>query len=198
VDDFAATVDHLATHDVRMPVQLPAGFGFSSPSTTAGIQFEWSGFTVPEDPRRGAPTPERAVAPVLEVTNLAFVGAVVTDPVAAARRLATLLDTAVTFERSEAAPGDPLAGVSLGDCTLALFPLDADRSTELWGRRHDRPRVSLLAVRVPDLADACTALRDVDVPLLREGPGLLVLDPSTTADVEVAVVGDLLPGDPRS
>jgi hypothetical protein len=38
----------------------------------------------------------------------------------------------------------------------------------------------------------------VDVRLLREGPGLLVLDPSTTADVEVAVVGDLLPGDPRS
>jgi hypothetical protein len=181
-----------------MPVQMPAGFGFSSPSTTAGIQFEWAGFTVAEDPRLGAPTPAFSRTPVLEVTDLAFVGAVVADPREDARRLATLLDTEVTFEHPRVAPGEPVAGVSLGDCTLALFDLDSDRSGLIWGRPHDRPRVALLAVRVPDLEVARVALGDAGVRIQYETARIVVLDPSTTADVELAVVADLLPGDPRS
>jgi catechol 2,3-dioxygenase-like lactoylglutathione lyase family enzyme len=197
VDDFAATVSHLELHDVEMPVQLPSGFGFSSPRATCGIQFEWAEFTVEEDPRAGAPEPAFLEPPVLDVTNLAFVGAVVEDPIADARRLAEVLDSKVVFEDRQAAAGEPVAGVSVGDCTLALYRLDREHSVELWGRVHDRPRVSLLAVRVPDLDVARAALAAADAGVIRETTGTLVLDPDTTGDVEIAVVDRLLRGDPR-
>jgi catechol 2,3-dioxygenase-like lactoylglutathione lyase family enzyme len=198
VDDFPATAAHLESHGVEMPVQLPSGFGFSSPRATCGIQFEWADFTVDEDPRAGAPEPAFDVPPVLDVTELAFVGAVVDDPIAASRRLAELLGTRVTFEDAGAADGEPVAGVSVGDCVLALFRLVPGASEELWRRPHDRPRVSLLGVRVADLDDARPALAAAGAAVRRETVGMLVLDPDTTADVEIAVVDRLLPGDPRS
>jgi hypothetical protein len=87
--------------------------------------------------------------------------------------------------------------VSLGDCTLALFQLDVDASSDVWGHHHDRPRVMLAGVRVPDLDQALEDLIDAGARILREAPGMLVLDPDTTADVEIAVIDQLLPGDPR-
>ena len=51
VDDFETSVAQLAEMGVTMPVVV-GHFGFSSPRTTFGLQLEWSGFTVPEDPRR--------------------------------------------------------------------------------------------------------------------------------------------------
>jgi catechol 2,3-dioxygenase-like lactoylglutathione lyase family enzyme len=197
VDNLDATVAHLAQHDVDMPVRLPGGFGFSSPRATCGIQFEWSEFTVDEDPRAGAPEPTFLVPPVLDVINLAFVGAVVDTPIADARRLAELLDSKVLFEDPQADAGEPEAGVSVGDCALALYRIDGEHSRELWGRIHDRPRVSLLGVRVPDLDVARAALAAAGVGILREASGALVLDPGATGDIELAVVDRLLPGDPR-
>jgi hypothetical protein len=198
IENFAATVAHLERHDVEMPVRLPDGFGFSSPRATCGIQLEWAEFTVDEDPRAGAPEPAFVIPPVLDVTNLAFVGAVVDTPIADARRLAELLDSKVLFEDSQAAAGEPEAGVSVGDCALALYRIDREHSRELWGRMHDRPRVSLLGVRVSDLDLARSALVAAGVGILREATGVLVLDPSATGDIELAVVDRLLPGDPRS
>jgi catechol 2,3-dioxygenase-like lactoylglutathione lyase family enzyme len=198
IDDFAATVSHLERHGVPMPVRLPCGFGFSSPRATCGIQFEWSGFTVDEDPRTGAPEPDFEAPPVLDVTHLAFVGAIVDDPIADARRLAELLDSSITFEDPAAAPGEPVAGVWVGDCMLALYRIDGEHSRQLWGRVHDRPRISLLGVRVSDLGVADAALRSAGAVVLRRAAGTLVLDPDTTGDVEIAVVDHLLPGDPRT
>ena len=179
-----------------MPVVV-GHFGFSSPRTTFGLQLEWSGFTVPEDPRRGAPLPALTRTPLLDATNHAFVGAVVDDPVTAARGLADMFATVVTFENSDAPPGEPVAGVSVGDCTLALYRLLPDESRALWGRTHDRPRVSLCGVRVDDVEAARTALEGAGVRVLRDAAGTLVLDPDTTGGIEVAVVDQLLPGDPR-
>lgn len=198
VADFADSVAHLDALGVAMPVQLPSGFGFSSPRSTCGLQFEWADFTVDEDPRAGAPDPAFETQPVLDVSHHAFVGAVVADPVEAARRLAELLGTSVTFERSDAPLGEARAGVALGDCSLGLYQLDTDTSIELWARRHDRPRVSLLGVCVTDLSKAREALEAAAVAILRETPGTLVLDPDTTGDIEIAVVEALPPGDPRS
>jgi hypothetical protein len=198
VEDFSATIAHLEAHDVSVPVQMPDGFGFSSPRATCGLQLEWSAFTVAEDPRTGASVPPLEGTPALDVTHLAFIGAVVADPQADARRLATLFGTEVTFERPDAALGEPEAGVSVGDCTLALYRLDRDRSADLWGRRHDRPQVSLLGVCVSDLAAAHVALADADVGVVRETGSAVVLEPATTGDVEIAVVDQLLPGDPRA
>ena len=71
------------------------------------------------------------------------------------------------------------------------------RASALWGRTHDRPRVSLCGVRVDDVEAARAALEGAGVRVLRDAAGALVLDPDTTGGIEVAVVDQLLPGDPR-
>jgi Glyoxalase/Bleomycin resistance protein/Dioxygenase superfamily len=196
VEDFDATVAHLARHGVAMPVVLDH-FGFTSPRATCGLQFEWSDFTVPEDPRAGAPEPPFVAPPLLDVTHHAFVGAVVDDPIAAAQWMETAFGTPVTFTDPDAAPGTESAGVSLGDCTLALFRLAPDDSVALWGRAHERPGISRLGLRIADLDDARVKLRGAGVAFVRDEPDRLVLDPATTGDLEVTLVADLLPGDPR-
>ena len=73
-------------------------------------------------------------------THHAFVGALVEDPGGWAQRFARLLGTVVTFERSDAALGPTRwPGVSLGDCTLALYrlPATAAEGLALWGRPSD-------------------------------------------------------------
>src|SRR5450759_2891289 len=71
---------------------------------------------------------------------------------AAADRLAEVLDTGVTFRDPAAPPGRPEAGVSLGDMTLALYPIpEAGLSERLWGHVYQRAQTSNLGVRVPDL-----------------------------------------------
>ena len=196
VDDFDATTAHLADRGVPMPVVVDH-FGFTSPRATCGLQFEWSDFTVPEDPRVGAPVPPFVVPPLIDVTHHAFVGALVDEPVGAAEWMATTFGTTVTFTRAQATPGEEHAGVSLGDCTLALAPLVPDESAALWGRPHERPAVVTLGLRVADLEAARVVLPGAGVGILREAPGRLVLDPATTGDLQVTLVADLLPGDPR-
>jgi catechol 2,3-dioxygenase-like lactoylglutathione lyase family enzyme len=196
VEDFAATVAHLETNGVGMPVQL-RGFGFSRPRDTCGLQFEWSEFTVKEDPRSGAPEPEFLVAPAVHVTHQAFVGVVVDEPVVAAQRFARAFGARVLFEAPEADVGDAHAAVWLGDCVLSLYPLAPSQSRKVWRRDHDQPRVSLLGLRVDNLAEAEAILADRGVRVLRRAPGILVLDPDCTADIEVALVDGLMPGDVR-
>jgi catechol 2,3-dioxygenase-like lactoylglutathione lyase family enzyme len=196
VDDFAATNEHLAARGVPMPVVVDH-FGFTSPRATHGIQFEWSDHTVAEDPRAGAPVPELPVPPVVDVTHHAFVGAVVDDPIATALDMAATFGTPITFTDPDAPAGHAQAGLSLGDCTLALYPFAPEASMALWGRHRERPGASVLGLRVEDLEDARSRLPDAGVTVLRAAPGQLVLDPATTGDVEIVLVADLLPGDPR-
>jgi catechol 2,3-dioxygenase-like lactoylglutathione lyase family enzyme len=197
VEDFEATVEHLEAQGVRVPIRLERGFGFSAPRTTAGVQFEWSGFTVDEDPRAGAPEPPFLAPPLVAVTHHAFVGAVVEDPASAAAQFERTLGLPVAYRARDAAPGEPQAVVSLGDCVLALYPLIPEASQALWGRALERPGVSVLGLRADNLGEAREALQSAQVRVLRESPGSLVLDPVTTADIGVVVVEDLLPGDPR-
>ena len=90
-----------------------------------------------------------------------------------------------------------MAGVSLGDCTLALFPLPGDDSRALWGRTYERPRTHLLALRVDDLEAATDALHRAGITIVRWEGGLVVLDPAATGGVQIALTATLLPGDPR-
>ena len=153
----------------------------------------------PNDPRFGTPIPPYTVEPLLDVTHMAFGGAVVADPLVAAGRLAELLGTAVTFSDASAPPGSPQAGVSLRDMTLALYAMPADdaTSTALWGHVYRRPQTSNLGVRVPDLDVARTALHDAGVHLVREDERAVVVHPDATGGVVVVVVDELLPADPR-
>jgi hypothetical protein len=199
VEDLEATMAHLQQEEVHIAARPRPEMCFSDPRDTGGIFFQWSTFELDVDPRFGAPPPgppppSQVLAPAVQH---AFVGALVDDPIARASTFATLLGTTVTFEDATAPPGHPMAGVSLGDCTLALFPLPGDESHTLWGRPYGRPRTNLLALRVDDLGAATDALHRAGITIVRWDGDLVVLDPAATGGVQIALTGSLLPGDPR-
>jgi catechol 2,3-dioxygenase-like lactoylglutathione lyase family enzyme len=199
VADADATVAHLESLGVKVASRVDDVIVFTHPATTAGVVIEWYGGVPENDPRFGTPMPPYSVEPLLDVTHMAFGGAVVDDPPGAARRLASLFGTCVTFVDETAPAGSPSAGVSLGDMTLALFALPPDPavSSSLWGHVYRRPQTSSLGVRVPDLAAALSALTAFGVPIVRHDDRAIVIHPDATAGVSLVVVEDLLPGDPR-
>jgi hypothetical protein len=192
VADTDATVAFLGTHDCRVASRV-GDIVFTAPRATAGVVVEWYGGVPPNDPRWGTPLPPCSREPLLDVTRMAFAGAVVHDPVSAAARLADLFATGVTYSSADG------AGVSLVDMTLALFPVPGDEaaSERLWGHVYDRPQTSSLGVCVPDLASALDALVGAGVPLVRHDERMIVVHPAATGGVAVCVVDNLLPGDPR-
>lgn len=196
VRDIERAVAHVETTGVPIAARPMPEMFFTDPRSTDGVFVEWGAFEVHEDPRFGAELPVAEVGSLLDVRTQAFVGAVVADPFATARSLSALLGTPVTFEEFGAPAGEPMAGVSLADCTLALYPLPgADAS--LWGSAYSSPRCHLLALSVPELGAARAALRPSTFGVLRDTPTMIVLDPATTGGVQVALVDALLPGDPR-
>jgi len=198
VEDIDATISHLGSVGCRVASRIDDVIVFTDPRTTEGIVIEWYGGEAPNDPRFGTPIPGYAVEPLLDVTHMAFGGAIVPDPAASGTRLAEVLGTGVTFADPSAAPGAPQAGVSLGDMTLALYPLtDATTSEALWGHVYERAQTSSLGVRVPSLDDALGALQRAAVPLVRHDATAIVVHPGATGGVVLVVVEDLLPGDPR-
>jgi hypothetical protein len=199
VADIDATVAHLESRGATIAARADDVIVFTHPTSTCGVVVEWYGGRPPNDPRFGTPLPDFAVPPVLDVTHMAFGGAVVEDPPAAAARLATLLDTGVTFVDPSAPPGAPEAGVSLRDMTLALYrlPPSESASLELWGHAYGRPQTSSLGVMVRDLSVASAALVAAGVPLVRADDRCAVVHPSATGGVSLVVVDSLLPGDPR-
>jgi len=208
VEDIDATVAHLERAGCRVAARVDEVIVFTDPRTTEGVVIEWYGGQAPNDPRFGTPVPPYPVEPLLDVTHMAFGGAVVPSPGTSATRLAELFGTEVTFRAAGRAEGDahsgtgggaPAAGVSLGDMTLALYPLvDAATSAALWGHVYARAQTSSLGVRVPDLAAALDRLRGAGVPLVRHDDDAIVVHPDATGGVVLVVVDRLLPGDPRA
>jgi catechol 2,3-dioxygenase-like lactoylglutathione lyase family enzyme len=199
VADIDATIAHLESVGVRVASRIDDVIVFTDPKTTAGVVIEWYGSQSENDPRFGTPIPPYPVEPLLDVTQMAFGGAVVEDPEVAARRLAEVFDTAVTFVEPTAPLGSPRAGVSLADMTLALYGLpDATSGRGLWGHVYERPQTSNLGVRVPDLSIALSALLGAGVRVVRHDDDLIVVHPDVTGGVVLVVVEELLPGDPRS
>jgi hypothetical protein len=198
VRDVEATMAYLVSIGIPIAARPDPGFCFSDPRATGGVFFEWSQLEVHEDPKFGAPEPPFTTEPMLAVTQQAWVGAIVDDPVTLAPLLAKALGSSVTLDNAEAGPDAPAAAVPVGrDCMLALYKMPGDRSADLWGRTYGRPRTHLLALRVEDLDEARTALDAAGVTVIRTGPHELVLDPAATGEAAVAVVDRLLPGDPR-
>jgi catechol 2,3-dioxygenase-like lactoylglutathione lyase family enzyme len=198
VSDIEATIAHLGAVGVRVASRVDEIIVFTDPKTTAGVVIEWYGGESENDPRFGTPIPPYLVEPLLEVTHMAFGGAVVEDPVADAERLAAVFGTEVSFTDPSASPGSPAAGVSLVDMTLALFAIpDPAQGTELWGHVYTRPQTSSLGVKVPDLGEALSRLEGAGVPLVRRDEKMIVTPPDAAGGVIVAIVEDLLPGDPR-
>jgi Glyoxalase/Bleomycin resistance protein/Dioxygenase superfamily len=198
VSDIEATIAHLEAVGVRVASRVDDIIVFTDPRTTAGVVIEWYGGQSPNDPRFGTPIPPYPVEPLLDVTQMAFGGAVVEDPPAAAARLATVFGTSTSFVDPSAPAGSPAAGVSLVDMTLALFILpDPATSTTLWGHVYERPQTSCLGLRVPDLGEALARLHGAGVPLVRHDESMIVTHPDAAGGVILVVVDQLLPGDPR-
>lgn len=196
VDDVENAASRVSAAGVSVAARPTPEMFFSDPRHTDGVFVEWSEFEVDIDPHFGAPVPpvsDRLVA----VERQAFVAAVVADPAMTARRLADLFGTEVTFDHPGAAAGEPRAGVSLGDCSLALYGLPGESSTALWGRPLDRPRCHLVALLVADLPPD-EVLAEAGFGTVRRDDSIVVIDPATTGGVEIALVDTLLPGDPRS
>jgi methylmalonyl-CoA/ethylmalonyl-CoA epimerase len=198
VSDIEATMEHMRANGVRIAARPLPEMCFTDPRDTGGVFFQWAVFEVDVDPRFGGKLPEVPAGPVLDIREHAFIGALVADPVRCADRFCQLLGTRVTFERPGAGPESPRIGVSLGDCTLALYALAPAESSALWGRAYDRPRTHLMALRVDELDAAKDALLAADIPIVRADDSAVVLDPGVTGGVQTAVVGSLLPGDPRT
>jgi catechol 2,3-dioxygenase-like lactoylglutathione lyase family enzyme len=198
VEDIDATVEHLEAVGCRVASRIDEVIVFTDPRTTAGVVIEWYGAEAPNDPRFGTAIPSYPVTPLLGVSHMAFGGAVVEDVQSSASRLAEVFGTSVTF-RDDGGAGSPHAGVSLGDMTLALFPLpDPDASEALWGHVYRRPQTSSLGVRVPDLSVALERLTAAGVRLVRHDKDAIVVHPDATGGVVLVVVERLLPGDPRT
>jgi hypothetical protein len=198
VADIDATIRHLESVGCRVASRIDDVIVFTDPRTTAGVVIEWYGGESANDPRFGTPIPPYPVAPLLDVTHMAFGGAVVDEPFAAAERLAEVFGTTTTFRDEHAPLGRPRAGVSLADMTLALYRLpDAAASETLWGHVYTRAQTSSLGVRVPDLRAALELLEHAQVPLVRQDDTQIVVHPEATGGVVVVVVDRLLPGDPR-
>jgi hypothetical protein len=188
----------LERHGVRIASEIDGHIVFTHPADTAGIVIEWFDVQEALDPRFGAPMPAAVADPILDVQQMAFGGAVVIDPAVAAEHLAGLFGTSITFVDEAAPPGRPAAGVSLGDCTLALYPLpERAESERLWGWVYERPMTCNMGVRVPDLRAARARLAAADVPVRRDDGDALVIGADVTGGVILVVVDELLPGDPR-
>jgi hypothetical protein len=199
VADIDATIAYLALHGAPVASRPEPQIVFTAPKGTEGIAVEWFGHGEPLDPRFGAPMPPLQRTPVLDITHMAFGGIMTLDPAASARRFADLFDREVTFLDPHAAPGDPQAGVSMGDMTLAIYPLPRTpaESQQLWGWTYERPQTCNLGLRVPDLVAARATLEEAEVALVRHDDRSIVISPDVTGGVVLVIVQDLLRCDPR-
>jgi hypothetical protein len=197
VADLAATKEHLASVGIAIAASPGEGYFFTDPRQTSGIVVQWSVLEMPEDPRFNEQPPSPGSEPAIEVVQHAFVGAVVADPIAVAEQMSRLMATAITFVGPGATPGDAIAGVSLGDCSLLLYALDGVDTVATWGREYPKSRTHVLGLLVADLESARTSLAQTGVAIVRQDERQIIVDPSETGGVAIALVGELPTGDPR-
>ena len=136
VADVDAALERALALGVRTADRPQPGVAFTRPGDMAGLLFEWFSNHQGDDPRWGHALPPLSVEPVVDVRHFAFVGAVVDDPAAAAEHLGRVLDTGLTTFAGDGPVDTPRAGVDLGDCTLALYPMpSAERERDRVGPR---------------------------------------------------------------
>jgi catechol 2,3-dioxygenase-like lactoylglutathione lyase family enzyme len=197
-EDVHATLRRIERLGVEVATVIADDIVFTRSAGTAGLVIEWASHVQQDDPRWGAPEPPFVVQPVVNVEHMSFVGALVADPVADAQRLAEVLDTDLELYDADG-PDVPYAGLSLGDCTLALYPLPPDEATSraLWGGHYRRPRCLSMGLTVADQRVAERALAEAGVPVhhrTADGQAVLV----EGLPFPVLLSESLLASDPRA
>jgi len=201
VDDLAVADEWFTAHGAKPTLPPATRFTFTRPAETCGLQFEWADFDdLSWDPRHNGRYPAKGT-PLIDVARTAAWGALVADPRKAVARLRELTPMPIAFERYGAPAGEPAAGLSVGDCVLALYKVPATPEDEarLWGTRVARPRFHLMTFRVRDLAAARAAFTREKVRILREDAanGLFITHPEDTQGLCMAWTDRDYPGDPR-
>ena len=150
VADAAAAKAHLDSVGVRIVNELVPGLFFTHPADTAGLLLEWNANPQADDPGGAARCPRAAIRSWASSAWPSSAPWCATRS-ADARRLAEVLGLPVTFD-ADGAPhrGAIVSAVSLGDCSLALSPLE--------GSGAPARRVFSLGLLVHDLAAAESAL----------------------------------------
>ncbi len=197
VENLDETIEHLVRGGVEVGVRPAAGFCFTDPRLSGGLLFEWSDFTIPEDPRIGAPEPHHPDKPLLDVLTNAFIGALVPEPSEWADHFGDLFGLVETFRDPKAAPDQPVVCLAAPDCTLALFRLTPDASAHYWGTAHTRARCHILGLGVPSLEAAGRSLGDAGIAIRRRSDEAIFIDPLDTGEVPLMLIEELLTGDPR-
>jgi catechol 2,3-dioxygenase-like lactoylglutathione lyase family enzyme len=199
VPDVATTLARLERLGVEVASRISDEIVFTRSAGTAGLVLEWASHMQDDDPRWGAPVPPFVAEPVVSVERMAFVGAIVRDPVSDGERLAQVLDTALVAYEHGDAPDAAHCALDLGDCMLALYPIPPDEATSraVWGGVYERPRCLALGLTVADQAVAERALDASGVPVHhRAGDGSAVL--VAGLPFPVMLNDQLLAGDPRT
>jgi catechol 2,3-dioxygenase-like lactoylglutathione lyase family enzyme len=198
VPDLATTLGRVEPLGVEVGARIGPEIVFTRPAATAGLLLELASHVQPDDPRWGAPVPPFTAPPVVAVERMAFVAAVVADPVTDGRRLAEVLDTELIDDGDERGPDVPRTALDLGDCMLALYaiPPDAATSRSVWGGSYERARCLALALSVVDqrVAERALAAEGIGVHH-RDADGRAVLVDGLP--FPIVLTETLLPGDPR-
>jgi hypothetical protein len=200
VADLDVALERAERVGVRVASRIDEGLAFTRPGDTSGLLIEWYSKRQGDDPRWGAPVPAFVGDPVVLPTHVAFVGAIVDDPVSTAWHLGEVLDTEVSILAVDGPADSPRAAVALGDCVLALYPVpsSAPESVHVWGAVYDRARCLALGLTVEDIGTAERALHDAGVGVQhRVNDGSVVLDPRALP-FPILLTDHLLPGDPRT
>jgi hypothetical protein len=197
VDDLDKSLERASACGVRVADRPMPGIAFTRPGDTAGLLFEWNQNPQSDDPRWGASLPPSAPS-VLDPEYFAYVGAVVHEPREVARQLAELFETDSTDLSNEGRADAPGASVSVGDCSIALFPMpEPDQASSIWGARCDRPRFVSMAVTTSDSERARSSLDAAGYhPSATLADGSLVFH-GQALPFPIIVTDGLLPGDPR-
>ena len=200
VADLDVALERAEGVGVHVASRIDEGLAFTRPGDTSGLLIEWFSKRQGDDPRWGEPEPPFALEPVVRPTRVAFVGAIVDDPVSAAWHLGEVFDTEVSILAVDGPADKPRAAIALGDCVLALYAIPSSplESHHVWGAVYDRARCLALGLVVDDVGAAERALGDAGVGVHhRVNDGSVVLGP-VGLPFPVLLTDHLLPGDPRT
>ena len=176
------TVQNLLIEDgIRIgAVNIPGRHFFMHPKDTHGVLMEWTDDTFGPNGKQADEG-----GGLVDVAELAWVSAVVTDAEARAAFLADLCD-AVLVEGNARGPESRELTIDLkvGDITLRLItPQTADSPYAATLERG--PRLTTFALRVADLGATVDTLAGAGVAAVRREAGLVATDPTSTFGIPI-------------